>query len=186
MKSTLTTLLGLVLVLWLLPAPAAPAQSGDSAWQYPVIEGNGGVRPLPRAELQPDPHATYKVVFSVTKDKGEEHVNNGLFHVARAVNVFAMAGVPADHRRFVVVLHGMATWLAVDNATYKKHYGHDNPNRELIAKLAAAGVRLVACGQALAGMNVPAAHLDPHVHLSLSALSDLIVLQTEGYVLYPL
>lgn len=186
MKTVLMTVLALVLPLWLLPASAAPASPDSVVWQYPVIKGHGGVTPLPGAALQPDPHKTYKVVFSLTRDKGENHVNSGLFHVARAVNLFAMAGVPTDQLKFVVVLHGAATWLAVDNDTYKKQYQHDNANRELIAKLSAAGVRFVVCGQALAGMKVSHDHINPNVHLSLSALSDLIILQSEGYVLFPL
>lgn len=185
MKFTLTTLLILLLPLWLVPAMAAPAQPGSSGWQYPVIKGHGRVTPLPHAVLQPKPQATYKVVFSLAKDD-DARINDGLSDVARAVNLFALAGVPKTQRRFVVVLHGRATWLAVDSGAYKSHYGHANPNRELIAQLSAAGVRFVICGQALAGVHVPAAHLNPHVELSLSALSDLIILQTQGYVLYPL
>lgn len=187
MKTAIKILLVFACAVFLLPAVAAPASgTAKPDWQHPVIKDYGGAIALPKADLQPDKSATYKVVFNLTKDEHGNKVNSGLDHVARAVNVLALAGVPQDHLRFVVVVHGAATVIIANNSEYRKFFHRDNPNLRIINELTAAGVKIVVCGQALAESNIPHDAVYPKVHLSLSALSDLIILQHEGYSLYPL
>ena len=131
---------------------AAPA----GFWQNPVIKNAGAMHPVPEGAFQPQKDATYKAVFSITEpeiskgDKNAAYVNQGLDAVARAVNIFASAGVPPDHLKFVVIVHGGATPAVLDNAHYKQEFGVDNPNLTLIKQLKAVGVQLVVCGQAMA------------------------------------
>lgn len=188
MKNVVYGLLVAALALWLLPAAAAPASHNKQGevWQYPVIQHNGGVIPLPKAALQPEALTTYKAVFNLTKTGKVDQVNKGLAHVARAVNVFAISGVRATHRKFAVVIHGAATDIVMNNTEYKRRTGHDNPDIKLIHALRQAGVKLYVCGQALAEHHIAHNDVNPDVTLSLSALSDLIILQQKGYVLYPL
>lgn len=186
MKIAIEGLLALALLAW-LPAGAAPASNARSqVWQYPVIQHEGGVVPLPKAALQPDPLETYKVVFNLTKNGESGKVNSGLAHVARAVNVFALAGVKPSHRKFVVVIHGAATDIVTTNKEYHRRTGHDNPNVDLIHALRTNGVKLYVCGQALAEHHIAHDKVNPDITLSLSALSDLVILEHQGYALYPL
>ncbi len=166
---------------------AAWAVPPASFWQFPAIKGAGAMHPLPNAAFQPDKTMVYRVVFSVTRaPKGAKDPDGGLEPVARAVNVFASAGVPLDHLKFVAIIHGGATPMVLDNAHYKKQFGKDNPNLKVIRELKAAGVEVAVCGQAVAGYGYQYSWVDPDVKVALSALSTMVILQHEGYALMPL
>jgi intracellular sulfur oxidation DsrE/DsrF family protein len=180
-----------VLSIGVLLAGAALGQGGAGAptdfWQTPVLTAVGKMHPLPDAAYQPQKAAIYKIVFDVTKggDKPAE-VSPSLDQVARAVNLYASAGVPLDHLKFVAVLHGDATAAALDNAHYKRQFGVDNPNLETIRKLRAAGTDVAVCGQATAEHHFQYEWIAPNVTLALSALTTITVLENEGYALMPL
>lgn len=159
--------------------------SAPDFWQHPAIAGFGAIHPLPKAAFQPDPRRTYKVVFDLQKASDEPSTPNpGLLRVATAVNVFASAGVPLKHLDFVVVISGEATKDVLDDGHYRVFTGvAENPNRQLIAALKKAGVRVTVCGQAMAHHRFSASWLNPDVILSLSAVSDVIILQQDGYAL---
>ncbi|WP_158880946.1 DsrE family protein [Rhodanobacter sp. L36] len=177
-------LLPVVLALFLLPAAAFAA--ADGFWQTPTIHGAGKIHPLPQAAYQPDRHAIYKLVFSLTKaaDKPDE-VNPSLDHVARAVNLYVQSGVPLSHLKFVAVAAGPATALALNDEQYRKLYSVANPNLPLIAQLRKAGVDVAVCGQAMAEHKYEYSWMDSHVTLALSALTTLADLQQQGYSLLP-
>jgi intracellular sulfur oxidation DsrE/DsrF family protein len=177
-----------LLLLGLLAAASyhLSAQAEDF-WQNPAIKDGGQMHPLPNAAIQPDRNQTYKTVFSVTKAASDpKDLNDALDHVARAVNVFVSAGVPLDHLKFVVVVHGPALPLVLNNASYQKRFSTDNPNLKLIQELTAAGVQIVVCGQAMAAMKYDASELNPDIKVALSALSSIIILQQQGYALMPM
>ncbi|MGH8399628.1 MAG: DsrE family protein [Gammaproteobacteria bacterium] len=176
---------GLIALPMLMIAPVHAADNGF--WQNPAIKSGGAMHPLPDAAFQPDPQATYKAVFSITDgEKDPKQVNGGLEHVARAVNVFASAHVPLDHLKFVVIIHGSAVPMTLDNAHYRKEFKIDNPNLKLIKELEAAGVQIAVCGQAVAGMKYDYKWINPDIKVALSALSTIIVLQQQGYALFPM
>lgn len=175
----------IALVAGLLVTLAAPA--ADDGWQHPAIQGYGGMKPLPEAANQPDPETTHKAVFELrTTQDDPGRLNAGLERVARAVNVFAAAGVPADRREFVVVVHGPATRDVLDDTHYRREYGTANPNTALIAALRQAGVSMHVCGQALAKHAFESNWVDDHVSVVLSALSDLVIYGERGYALVEL
>ncbi|HVA55818.1 MAG TPA: DsrE family protein [Gammaproteobacteria bacterium] len=159
-------------------------------WQNPVIKAAGEMLPLPDAAFQPQKSVTYKVLFSITRGnkdpKDAQSINDGLDHVARAINVFASAGVPLDHLKFVVIITGGAVPVVLDNAHYRNQFGIDNPNLTVIKQLEAAGVEIAVCGQALAGYKYEHSWVDPDVKVALSALSTAIILQQQGYSLIPM
>ena len=171
----LTTFLAAIV---LLAGSGLAAASGNA---QPAISGYGSFVPLPHADMQPNKNTQYKAVFDVTSNKTSKGVNAPLFHVARAVNVFASAGVPLKNLHFVAVIHGAATNIVLDNAQYKKRYGKDNPNLKLIARLKAAGVKVEVCGQALADLHFKHAWVAKDVTITLSALSDNIIYGNKGY-----
>ena len=94
--------------------------------------------------------------------------------------------MPLSRLHFIAVLHGPATPAILDNSHYREKFGVDNPNVELIAALEKAGAQVVVCGQALAHNKFPDAWVNPEVEITLSALTDIIILQQQGYVLMPL
>lgn len=165
--------------LWAAPPPGT--------WTFPVIKDAGATHPLPQGAYQPDKTTIYKVVFSVTRaEEKPGNPDDGLEPVARAVNVFASAGVPLSHLKFVAVISGAATPMALDNAHYKKQFGADNPETRVIRELTAAGVHVVVCGQAAAGFGYRDDWMNPDVTVALSALSTLAILEQQGYALIKL
>jgi len=160
--------------------------AADPDWIYPTIQGFGKIVPAPEAKMQPSKEADYKVVFSITAGGDADKVNGSLDRVARAVNLFTSAGVPLSHLHFVAVVHGPATSTVIDNAHYQQKFSSDNPNLKLIGALDKAGVKVVVCAQALAHNGLPRDWVDPQVEITLSAITDIIMLEQQGFVIYPL
>ena len=172
---TMSAIVLLVMTVGLISA----AQAAD--WTYPAIK-YGPVHPLPNAGVQPDKSLTYKALFDVTSgSRKPDKPIGGLEHVARAVNVFASAGVPTRNLDFVIILHGPSTFAILSNAAYKKKFGVDNPNIPVIDALVKTGVHIDVCGQALAGLKIPHADVYSPVRIDLSALSTTVIYGDMGY-----
>lgn len=157
------------------------------AMESPGIAGEAAIHPLPHAAYQPQKDATYKVVFALTKagDTPQE-VSPSLLRVARAVNLYASAGVPLTHLKFVAVAYGQATGITLDDEHYKGKFGVPNPNLALIHKLKSVGVDVAVCGQAVPESKFEYGWISPDVTVALSALTTITVLQQQGYALMPL
>lgn len=177
-----TGLAATLLLGWMTAAAAdAPAMA------TPGIPGVAPIHPLPNAAYQPDKGALYKIVFSLTKPaESPGEVNPALLRVARAVNLYASAGVPPSHLKLVAVAYGPATALALDDEHYKEKFGVANPNLDIVRKLKAAGVDVAVCGQAVLESKYQYAWISRDVTVALSALTTITVLQQQGYVLMPL
>lgn len=169
-----------------LLAVGAAATAADPEWTYPTIQGFGKIVPAPDAAMQPSKDMEYKVVFNMTGGGDADKVNPSLDRVARAVNLFASAGVPLSHLHFVVVVHGPATPSVLDNAHYREKFSMDNPNAKLISELGKVGVKVVVCAQALAHNKLAREWVDPQVEITLSAITDVIILEQQGFVIFPL
>jgi intracellular sulfur oxidation DsrE/DsrF family protein len=155
-------------------------------WQNPVVQGYGKVHPMPEAAVQPSPDREYKILFDITKASGTpSQINPGLEHIARLINLFALAKVPPEKLKIVAVLHGPATAVALDDRHYREKYQFDNPDRKLIDALKRAGVIVYVCGQALAHNGFEPAWINPEVDIALAALTVLSVYQLDGYALIP-
>lgn len=183
MKSTTFRILGFVALLAFAgSAPVTAARAADTQWTYPAIAGYGPVHPLPDASVQPSKHRVYKALFDVTSGASDpSKPAGGLVHVARAVNVFASAGVPLKHLHFVAILHGPATAAVLTDEAYKKKFGVDNPNIPLIAALRKAGVHVDVCGQALADNGFEHDWVNKDVRIDLSALATTVIYGDKGY-----
>ena len=118
-------------------------------------------------------------------DKPTE-INPALERVARTVNLYAAAGVPVSHLKFVAVAYGPATPLALDDAHYQTKFGMANPNLPVIRQLRSAGVDVAVCGQAVLEGGFETGWISSDVTLSLSALTTITSLQQQGYALTPL
>jgi intracellular sulfur oxidation DsrE/DsrF family protein len=169
-------------------AAAAPMDlDAKDFWQTPAIQGYGPMHPLPDAAYQPQKDQTYKILFLIEQgsDKPGE-VNHSLEAVARAINVFASAGVPPEHLKIVTLISGPAAPLVLDDEHYKAQLGVGNPNLALIHKLHAAGVDFAVCGQAALKKRFQFDWINPEIKPALSALSTEILLQSQGYALVTL
>lgn len=181
-----------IAVLVAIVAAAAAAVGARAAEESglssaPAIEGYGWMHPLPKAAYQPDPKATYRVVFAMTAaSKAPGDVNPAIERVARAVNLYVSAGVPLSHLKFVAVAYGAATSIALDDAHYKAAYGMANPNLPVIARLRKAGIDVAVCGQAVLEHHYQYEWIDPSVTVALSALTTITSLEDRGYRLMPL
>ena len=181
-KRTVFVLAGLLIGGSIGQASAEP----KTEWEYPAIRGYGKVRPYPDAAAQPTPDRIYKVLFDISQGaETPEKPNSGLDHVARLINTFALAGVPTERLKLVLVVHGSATPAVLKDERYRNRFGNGNPNTELIEALKKAGVTLYVCGQALAEKEFEPGDVNPEVTVALSALTVLPLYQMEGYALIP-
>ena len=157
------------------------AHAKGAKWQTPAIP-YGPIHPLPRAAVQPNRNRVYKALFDVTtKIANPSQPAPGLVHVARAVNVFVSAGVPLKHLKFEVIIHGPTTAAVLNNESYKRKFGVNNPNILLIQDLKKAGVHVDVCGQALADLKFPHSWVQKDVRIDLSALATVVMYGDMGY-----
>jgi len=153
-----------------MPAPPVPAA--------PVA------RDVPGAKELPDKTLTYKILFDAEKgaDKPGD-VNPTLLTAGRFVNTLVKYGVPADRQKIVVVFHGDATDIIMNNDAYKpSHNGQDNPNVAIIQSLKRAGVDFRVCGQAVMARKIDPKTIQPEIELDLWALTTITTLEMRGWV----
>lgn len=130
----------------------------------------------------PDPGTDYRLLFDLQAAPPAHGPDPRLQSVARYLNALAEYGVPAIHRHLVVLVHGAATPLVLNDAAYAVQAGgHANPSAALIAGMRAAGVQFRVCGQALLARHLTPTQLLPGVEMDLWALSTLANLQLHGY-----
>jgi len=139
---------------------------------------------FPNEHEMPDPSLTYKLVFDIAKAAPKvDDVNPGLTAISRYYNTLAKGGVPADHRKFVVVFHQGGTEIALNNAAWKaRKDGHDNPNIPLMRSMKAAGIDFRVCGQGVIGSKIDMATIQPEVQVDQWAMTTITTLQLRGYV----
>jgi intracellular sulfur oxidation DsrE/DsrF family protein len=173
------TVMALTLGATLLAAGAARAQ------QPLPVPGVEPARDVPGAKEMPDPTIVHKVVFDMaTASPKAGQVHPMLQAVARYVNTLARTGVPAANRKVAVVFHQGATDYVLTNDAYRaRHEGQDNPNASMIQALRKAGVDFRLCGQAALARKIDRTDMMPEVQLDLWALTTIIALQQQGYVL---
>lgn len=150
-----------------LPVPAAPV-----------------ARDVPGAKELPDKALTYKILFDV--DKGADKpgdVNPMLLTAGRFINTLNKYGVPADRQKIVVVFHGDATDIILNNDAYKaRNNGQDNPNVAIIQSLKKAGVDFRVCGQAVMARKIDSKTIQPEIELDLWALTTISNLEMRGWM----
>ena len=161
------------------PAFAEPATG-------PVIEDYGPVYYVPEEPLDLPPDFQLKVVFDISATPDEKaKLNHRLETVARYLNMHARAGVESRQLSTAVVLHGRATRSVLNQEAFDERYGEPNPDAELVRQLARVGVRFVVCGQSAAALGFRPDEFAPDVEIALSALTALIMFQSDGFALIP-
>ena len=157
-------------------------QATSQSQTGPVISDYGPVFDVPNTDFATPTDHMYRVAFDVSAaPESPDAVNRRIVTVARFLNMHANAGVPTDKMEVALVLHGGSGKYALANDAYRARYDTDNPNLGLITALHGQGVRIILCGQTAASRGFPKHELAEPVELALSAMTALIVLQSEGY-----
>ncbi len=161
------------------------ASVSSAAGQALPVPGVEAARDVPGAKEMPNPAIVHKVLFDMaTAGPKPTEVHPMLQAVARYVNTLAKTGVPAANRKVAVVFHQGATDFIMTDAAYKaRHDGQGNPNLAMIQALSKAGVDFRVCGQATLGRKIEPKDMMPEVQRDLWALTTIIALQQQGYVL---
>lgn len=165
---------------------AENAADGAAELQFPRIAGFGGAYPIDGIAEPPLPGT--KVLFDLTTEAKPGEVNKGLEVVARFLNLAALAGLPHGAVTVEVVIHGPTVISCLNQAAYATKTGTDavNPNEKLIAALAAAGVPLWICSQAVRRQKFALNDILPAVKPATSAMAVSIKRQQAGWaVLLP-
>lgn len=158
---------------------------GQGSFIHPRIESHGKVVRLPDAAEQP--RANSRICVDVTADGSHEAIHPGIEKLARFVNIYAGAGANPADVRITAVLHGKATTVALTDEAYAQRLGtKGNPNLPLLRKLREAGVELLVCGQAAAGLGVKDEEIANEVGIAVSALTVNVNRQMEGFAYIPL
>ena len=149
----------------------------------PIIEGYGPTYPINDRDVLLQSGFVYQAVFDAVEYPDEKSLSTSLVSVARYLNMHGRNGVPVNNMNIAVVAHGPALKSLLSDSAYRTRFGIENPNTELLDKLASAGVRFYVCGQSMAFGGVVKEELSDKAKVALSAMTMLTVLQSDGYAL---
>lgn len=159
---------------------------GQKAQQIhgPVFEDIGVTFDIENADFIPDSSSTLKAIFDIDYMPKDSLSSNFIISsLHRYLNMHVNSGVKESNIYLALVLHGASTKDALTNESYKRKYGVDNPNINLIKTLSDHGVDLFLCGQSAAYSDISKSEILPEIKLALSAMSVLTVYQAKGYSL---
>lgn len=147
---------------------------------HPAIAGYGGVLPLPDAADQPAQGT--KVVFDVTavaREAGKPVP--ALERAAVLLNLAGASGLQPADLEVAVVLHGEATYAALESKAFRERFGRENENAVLIERLGKAGVKVLVCGQSLVKKEIDRTAVRTDVAVAASALTAVVNRQRIGF-----
>lgn len=172
------SLSGLSIALCALQLAAAEPTTG------PIVEGYGASFAIPDSDVRLPADHDYRVVYEITAyPNGPGEVNRGVDRVARFLNLHGKAGVPAEKMHLAIVTHMAALKTFLNDAAYERQYQMENPNRDLVQELVAAGVEIYVCGQSMGFQGLSKSDLARGVKLAPSAMTMVHLLQDQGYTL---
>lgn len=148
----------------------------------PIIKDYGKVWKVKNQDYKIKEDRVLKVVFDIMNSPEDKSaLNKSIETAARFLNMHAQNGVSEENMKVVLVVHNQASKDIITNSAYKKRYGADNPNAEMVQQLMDAGAEFIFCGQSSLSRDFPIEETIPGVQLSLSAMTALIQLQDDGY-----
>lgn len=159
---------------------------------YPFLKGNifSGVLPVENPTDLADYPQTYKLLFDFAVGNAEDlkkgNINPGIQEIIRILNLHKAAGVPESRMDITVIIHGPGTSTFLNNEEFKKMFGIDNPNLDLVKQLQQKQVKFSVCGQTLGLRGWELEKLVAGVKKSYSARTVLSTYQLKGYVVYPI
>jgi intracellular sulfur oxidation DsrE/DsrF family protein len=170
--------------LLLAAGVGTPTSAQQGATPGPVITSGGPVYEVANPDFTTPMDTQLKAVFEMRNPpENPARTNQQLGTMARYLNMHARAGVPRENVRVAAVVHGGASSALLQDEFYQEREGVENPNKELIREIIAAGGQVILCGQTAGARNITRDQLLPGVQLALSAMTALTVLQQQGYQL---
>ncbi|MEO8795991.1 MAG: DsrE family protein [Daejeonella sp.] len=149
---------------------------------FPIIKNYGGVYDIKEATVKPDTSLIYNIAIEIKSPaENNQQLSEWINNVARMINLHAVGGVPANHLNVVVIFHGKASDVVMNDEAYHEKYMVSNPNRKIIEELKAANVKLIVCGQSLIGRKIPVESLLKEVDVATSFLTTITTYQLKGY-----
>lgn len=150
----------------------------------PVFEKFGEVWSVDDPSYKTDISKEFRVVFDIMNSpESHSEINKSIETAARFLNMHVRAGIPKEQLKVALVVHNQATKDIITDMAYRKRFGTDNPNSELIRNLLDADVSVILCGQSSLSRNFPIEESIDGVELALSAMTAILQLQDEGYKL---
>lgn len=101
-------------------------------------------------------------------------------------NLHIYAGVPKENIDLAFVVFSGSTSIILSNEEYKKRFGVENPNRELLDEFKKHGVRVIVCGQSMMKQRLDPAMIYPGVEMAVSRFTATTDLMNKGYLLFSL
>ncbi len=156
---------------------------------FPLIKGSKmtGVVPVDFATNVPEPTSEMKLIFDFTQATANNaqanHVNEGLEEVARILNLHIASGIQKEKLKAVVVFHSGSILSLMKNEYYLTNYNSNNPNHEILQKMANVGVQLIVCGQSIQFRELDPKEFMSEIQFALSAKTTLSKYHQEGYFL---
>lgn len=157
----------------------------------PAIKSAGfmsSVVPVQDVDEKPDPNIRYKLLMELTafdeKEEAVKEINGSLVEVARKINLHVAAGIPKSRIDLVIVVHAGALYAFMNNEKYKRKFGVDNPNIELIKELQNFGANVIVCGQAMTWLHLEKSDMLPGIKQALTAQTVLSTYELKGYKFY--
>lgn len=156
--------------------------------EYPLIKGDpmSGVLPVPIIDEWPDTNQVYKLLFVWTygsRDSAKLAKNNpALADIGRIVNLHIASHIPLSNLQLVSAVHGPSIFSLLNDAAYEERFHRKNPNSKLIEELQQAGMKFIACGQAMGFLDVKKADLMPGIKVALTAQSIITSYKLKGFV----
>ncbi len=170
-----------LMVPMLLSAQATP-RPASAVVQHP----NATYTPVPGVDFPGDTAVTYRFAWAMAEAADSAHrITPGFLAPARVLNALAEDGVAPERVHLAIVARGPAAVAMLDNATYRRLHGVDNPNLPLLRELHARGVLLVVCGQTMMGRKLARADFPEFVQVSRAATVAQATLAARGYVFNP-
>jgi intracellular sulfur oxidation DsrE/DsrF family protein len=159
---------------------------------YPLIKGSpaSGVLPVTDVTEPIDPKLKYRLLFDCTQGNAAQYkegkVNDALQEIGRIINLHKAAGVKDNNLEVTLVVHSIASLTFLNDASYSKRYGRNNPNKELVDQLLQARVKIIVCGQTMMYREIENKDLIAGVKKSFSARTALSTYLSKGFVLFPI
>ncbi|MBK6486700.1 MAG: DsrE family protein [Gemmatimonadetes bacterium] len=173
-------IVGLALAALLIVPATTTAQTGEA-----LIKKLGASNPVSNPGFPADPTAEYKIAWNVTagpKEPGE--LVDGFRRPANFLFMSDAEGLSRARVHLAIIVYGAATQSLLRNVAYKAATGKDNGSLPLLEALHEAGVKIIVCGQAIAGRKISRDELLPFVQVATSATMARATLHAQGYATF--
>lgn len=170
----------LALLAAVLPCRPAAAQTGEA-----LLRKIGTPAAVPNPSFPGDRTVEYRVAWDVTEGPATPgELTPGLARPANFLMLAEANGIDRSRVHLAVILYGGATTAVLTNAHHRAATGVDNPNIALMQAMHDAGVRIIVCGQAMAGRKMAREQVLPFVQVATSATFARATLHAQGYATF--